>query len=141
MSKWYKRFNLQLFADDPASTGTVDNSNPATSDDGSAGNGGDLETDSKGKDDKGSTANPEKKYTDKDVDEILNKKFASWRAKHEKDVQAAEAEAAKKAKMSADEAKEYELNQIKEENEKLKAQQLHYQLTQLSLIHISDPRD
>ena len=44
-------------------------------------------------------ANPEAKYTDKDVDEIVSKKFAQWKSKHEAEV----AEAQKLAEMNATE--------------------------------------
>nr|DAT04134.1 MAG TPA: capsid scaffolding protein [Caudoviricetes sp.] len=53
----------------------------------------------------------EKKYTDADVDEIINKKFAKWKS----DQEAKETEAKKLAKMNADEKKEYQLDQREQE--------------------------
>lgn len=50
-------------------------------------------------------AKPEVKYTDKDVDEIVSKKFAQWKTKHEAEV----AEAQKLAEMNATEKAAYEL--------------------------------
>nr|DAR44680.1 MAG TPA: Major capsid protein [Caudoviricetes sp.] len=53
----------------------------------------------------------EKKYTDADVDEIINKKFAKWKAEQE----AKENEAKKLAKMNADEKQKYQLDQREQE--------------------------
>lgn len=49
----------------------------------------------------------EKKYTDAEVDEIVNKKYAKWKAEQEK----AESEAKKLAKMNADEKQKYQQDQ------------------------------
>ena len=53
----------------------------------------------------------EKKYTDAEVDEIINKKFAKWKSEQE----AKESEAKKLAKMNADEKKDYQLKQREQE--------------------------
>lgn len=53
---------------------------------------------------------PEAKYTDKDVDEIVSKKFAQWKSKHEAEV----AEAQKLAEMNAAEKAAYELKKANE---------------------------
>ena len=53
----------------------------------------------------------EKKYTDAEVDEIINKKFAKWKAEQE----AKENEAKKLAKMNADEKQKYQLDQREQE--------------------------
>ncbi len=53
----------------------------------------------------------EKKYTDADVDEIINKKFAKWKSEQE----AKENEAKKLAKMNADEKQKYQLDQREQE--------------------------
>ena len=50
-------------------------------------------------------AGPQAKYTDEQVDEIVNKKFAQWKTKHEAEV----AEAKKLAEMNAAEKAAYEL--------------------------------
>lgn len=60
-------------------------------------------------------------YTDKEVDEIINKKFAEWAAKRDKAIQDAKAEGEKLAKMSADQKKEYELKQAVKKAEDLEA--------------------
>lgn len=53
----------------------------------------------------------EKKYTDADVDEIINKKFAKWKSEQE----AKENEAKKLAKMNADEKQKYQLDRREQE--------------------------
>ena len=53
----------------------------------------------------------EKKYTDADVDAIVNKKFAKWKSEQE----AKENEAKKLAKMNADEKQKYQLDQREQE--------------------------
>ena len=53
----------------------------------------------------------EKKYTDAEVDEIINKKFAKWKSEQE----AQENEAKKLAKMNADEKQKYQLDQREQE--------------------------
>lgn len=55
----------------------------------------------------------EAKYTDADVDEILNKKFAEWQKKQQKAVDEAE----KLATMNATQRAEYERDQLKKELE------------------------
>lgn len=49
----------------------------------------------------------EKKYTDAEVDEIVNKKYAKWKSEQEK----ADSEAKKLAKMNADEKQKYQQDQ------------------------------
>lgn len=53
----------------------------------------------------------EKKYTDAEVDAIIDKKFAKWKSEQE----AKENEAKKLAKMNADQKQEYWLNQREQE--------------------------
>nr|DAW59235.1 MAG TPA: capsid scaffolding protein [Caudoviricetes sp.] len=53
----------------------------------------------------------EKKYTDADVDAIIDKKFAKWKSEQE----AKENEAKKLAKMNADQKQEYWLDQREQE--------------------------
>lgn len=53
----------------------------------------------------------EKKYTDAEVDEIINKKFAKWKSEQE----AKESEAKKLAKMNAGEKQKYQLEQREQE--------------------------
>lgn len=83
-----KLFNLQLLADE-AQPGAETNSNEAQE----ANKTQQVE---------------EKKYTDKDVDEILDKKFADWAKRFNKEKD----EAAKLAKMNAEEKAKYERDQL-----------------------------
>lgn len=106
------KWKLQLFADDP------DGGDPGNPD-GNDPDGNDPEGDPDGNDPDGKEG--EKKYTDKDVDRIVEKKFAKWKAQHEKDLKDAKAEAEKLAKMNADQKKDYELEKVRAENAKLKA--------------------
>lgn len=53
----------------------------------------------------------EKKYTDADVDEIINKKFAKWKS----DQEAKESEAKKLAKMNAEDKQKYEFEKRAQE--------------------------
>ena len=109
MNDELRKWKLQLFADepDPEEGGKPDNDNP---------DGGDPKKD-KPDDDKGG----EKKYTDDDVNGIVEKKFAKWKAQHEKDLAETKKEAEKLAKMNADQKKDYDIEKLKAENEKLKA--------------------
>lgn len=108
------KWNLQLFADDDGADGA----------EGSA-SGGDPDPAGKEGAEGGTEKKPddgdEKKYSDADVDKIVEKKFAKWKAKHEEDLETAKKEAVKLAKMNADQKKDYELEKIKAENESLKA--------------------
>jgi hypothetical protein len=72
--------------------------------------------DKKETDPEGSQA--EKKYTDKDVDDIINKKYAKWQEQKEKEI----SEAEKLANMDANQRIEYERDQLKKELDELKAQ-------------------
>lgn len=110
MNDELRKWKLQLFAEDPDPEGGND---PDTNNPDGGGDPKEGEPD----DPKGG----EKKYTDKDVDDIVEKKRARWKEQYEKDLAEAKKEAEKLAKMNADQKKDYELEKIKEENAKLKA--------------------
>lgn len=57
----------------------------------------------------------EKKYSDKEVDELINKKFAKWQKDQEKKI----TEAAKLAEMNAQEKAEYERDQLQKKLDEL----------------------
>ena len=85
-------------------------------------------------------ANPEAKYTDKDVDEIVSKKFAQWKSKHEAEV----AEAQKLAEMNATEKAAYELKKANERIAELEGEKTRRELarevrTQLKEAGIDAP--
>ena len=71
--RWH--LNLQLFAEEP------DAANGSTADP-------DANPESRGEE----QPDPEKKYTDKDVDAIVSKKFAEWKVEQEAAVKTAKAE-------------------------------------------------
>lgn len=105
-------FNLQLFAEE----GGTDAPAPA-----------DTSTEENGKA-KGSEPTAEKtgaKYTDEDVDRILNQKFAQWQKKQEKAVD----EAKKLERMDAQQKAEYERDQLQKELDELKKKAAHADMT------------
>lgn len=67
---------------------------------------------------------PEAKYTDRDVDEIVSKKFAQWKTKHEAEV----AEAQKLAEMNATEKAAYELKKANERIAELEGEKTRREL-------------
>ena len=99
---------LQMFAEDPAGT------DPAGND--PAGGQNPAEADPKATEPKNE---PEKKYTDEDVDRIINQKFAQkfseWEKKHSK----AKDEAEKLAGMNAEQKEKYENEQLKKQVQEL----------------------
>ena len=108
MKKWL--FDLQLFADDDAGAGATDSGTAEnTTDRPSA--AADTEKDSKG-----AKANDEKKYSDADLDKIINKKFAQWQEKKQKEVD----EAQKLATMNAQQKAEYERDQLQKQLDEYK---------------------
>lgn len=98
---------LQLFADDPspADTDTKDQNDR---------NLADPKPDAPDPDPK--PDDQQKKYTDADVDKIINRKFAEW----EKKQQAKVNEATKLAEMNAQEKAEYKASQLEAELNRLK---------------------
>lgn len=95
---------LQMFAEDPAGT------DPAGADP----TGG---QDPAGADPTGTEPKnePEKKYTDEDVNRIIDRKFAEWEKKQSK----AKSEAEKLAGMNAEQKEKYENEQLKKQVEEL----------------------
>ena len=108
-----RRFNLQLFAEE---TGNQ-NSGTATGAPGSAeGKAGEPQNLNEPSPAATTKENIVAKYTDADVDEILNKKFAEWQKKQQKAVD----EAQKLATMNATQKAEYERDQLQKELDELK---------------------
>lgn len=96
-----KLFDLQIFADD-ADNGNNDNQVDDSSKDTST----DTNADSKsGKN------TDDKKYSDKDLDRIINQKFAKWQKEQDKAVN----EAKKLADMNAQQKAEYERDKLQKE--------------------------
>ena len=93
--EFFKKFDLQMFADDEGAPG-ADGGSPAD-------NGADG-ADGAGKD------KPAAKYTDEDLDRIIGKKFAEWQAKQDKKV----SEAERLGKMSAEEKAAEKMKSLEE---------------------------
>lgn len=99
---------LQMFAEDPAGT------DPAGND--PAGGQDPAGTDPKATEPKNK---PEKKYTDEDVDRIINQKFAQKFSEWEKKQSKAKDEAEKLAGMNAEQKEKYENEQLKKQVQEL----------------------
>lgn len=74
------------------------------------------------------------KYTDDDLDKILNKKFAKWKENQEKAVKEAE----KLGAMNAQEKAEYERDQLKKELDALKKQAALAEMSKTARKMLSD---
>lgn len=68
---------------------------------------------------------PEKKYTDDDVDRIINKKFAELEEKKQREID----EAKKLAKMNQNEKEQYEVEQMKKRLEEFEKKEMFYTLS------------
>ena len=101
-----KLLNLQMYADDPATQ------TPATTAPGTA----EKADDGKAAADTGKATEPEKKYTDDDVDRIVKTRLAREREQAKKEKEEAE----KLAEMNAQQKAEYERDQLKKELAELK---------------------
>lgn len=99
---------LQMFAEDPAGT------DPAGND--PAGGQNPAGADPKATEPKNE---PEKKYTDEDVDRIINQKFAQKFSEWEKKQSKAKDEAEKLAGMNAEQKEKYENEQLKKQVQEL----------------------
>lgn len=69
---------------------------------------------------------PKAKYTDEDVDRLLDKKFAEWQTKKEKEL----AEAERKAKLSAEERAKEEREEMQKQLDEYKAKESRSMLQQ-----------
>ena len=96
------RFDLQLFAEEAPAQAQPEGTEPP-----------------EGQEPAQEQGTGDKKYTDKDVDAIINKKFAKWKAEQEAAVKNAQEESAKLAKMNADQKHQYEMEKLQKENAEL----------------------
>ena len=96
------RYGLQLFADDS-------NDGASVSDDTGSDDAGDN-----GAQDKDDNLDGEKKYTDEEVDALIERKFAEWQKKHEKQ-QAKQDEAERLKNMSDQERKDHEMEELRKQ--------------------------
>lgn len=118
----YKHWNLQLFADDGSDSGAVGNE--------SDGSVADQPDESEKKQD----GKQEPKYTDKDLDDIIGKRFAKWQAQQQKAVD----EAKKLAAMDAQQKAEYERDQLQKELDELKKQASLSEMTKTARKMLSE---
>ncbi len=124
-----RKIYLQLFAEggEPGaaagSTG-ADGAGTGTGADGKAGDGKTQDT----------KPNGAAKYTDEDLDRIINQKFAKWQEKQQKAVD----EAAKLAKMDAQQKAEYERDQLQKELDALKKKDSLSEMTKTARKMLSD---
>lgn len=104
----FKDYLRQIFAEDGGNDGNDDK----------GANGGNPGADDKGGNDDGAEPDSKdtKKYSDAEVDEIINKKFAKWQKEQEKKI----SEAEKLAGMNAQEKAEHERDTLQKELDELK---------------------
>lgn len=121
MKNELRKMMLQLFAegDDPDPKNDPGNEPDPNKDDNSDDKGGDNNEPDGKKDEL------EKKYTDDDVNKIVQKKIAEERKKAEEQAK----KEAKKAKMSAEEKAKFEREELEKERDDLKKQILHHELS------------
>lgn len=79
-------------------------------------------------------AQDEKKYTDAEVDAIIDKKFAKWKAEQE----AKEDEAKKLASMNEKEKADYEHDKLLAELQSLKDEKTRYEMTNIARTMLSE---
>lgn len=110
-------FDLQLFADDPTPAPTETKPEPTPEE---------AKQEPK--------PEPVKKYTDEDVDRIIDQKFKKWQEKQQKAVD----EAKKLAEMSAQQKAEYERDQFKKELEEYKRKDSLSEMTKTARKMLSE---
>jgi uncharacterized protein (DUF885 family) len=115
--------NLQFFAEDTGSNGGGDNPDNTTTEE-------TVEETEKVQE----TTEPEKKYSDDDVNKIVDAKFAKWQAELEKK----EDEAAKLAKMDEKEKSDYEKQKLKKEIDDLKREKTLVEMSQRATSMLAD---
>lgn len=120
---------LQLFSDEAGEAEAKATETAETKDNAGKGNG---KADAGNGDKKEPDEKP--KYTDKDVDEILNKKFAKWQEKQDKAV----SEAKKLAAMNATQKAEYERDQLQKQLDEYKRKDSLAEMTKTARNMLSE---
>ena len=116
-------FCLQLFADETSGENEGAQSTNTQSTEGQ--DNQEKDKSSEGQDNQEKDKSSEKKYSDKDLDAILDKRFARWKADQEKE----KAEAKRLADMNAQERAEAERDKVKKELDELKAKNAIAEMT------------
>lgn len=119
----FKKFNLQLFADDDSSTSEDGKKNEQQAEE--------HQNETKKDEKKGEG---EKKYTDADLNSIIDKKFAEWQKKKEKEVD----EAKKLAEMNATEKAEYERDKLQEQLDEMMKEKSLTEMTKVARKMLSE---
>lgn len=119
----FKKINLQLFADDDSST----------SEDGKKSEQQAEEHQNETKKDE-KKGEGEKKYTDADLNSIIDKKFAEWQKKKEKEVD----EAKKLAEMNATEKAEYERDKLQKQLDEMMKEKSLTEMTKVARKMLSE---
>lgn len=122
-----KLFDLQLFAEETGAAAT--DPVPAEGND----SGAATEQDKAAKDTK-SKDTDEKKYSDKDLDEIINRKFAKWQKDQDKKVD----EAKKFAAMNEEQKAKYERDQLQKQLDEYKRKDTLAEMTKTARNMLSD---
>lgn len=117
-------FDLQLFAEESAETETAENNAAQDAD----------QSKPESKNAEAKIDGGGKKYTDAEVDDLINRKFAEWQKKQQKAVD----EAKKLAEMSAQERAEHERDELKKELDALKKQASLAEMTKTARKLLSD---
>lgn len=126
--------NLQLFAEEGATGANASAAVPATDTAENNENEKRAAAEQKQGTKSASAEENKAKYTDADVDEILNKKFAKWQAQQERAVD----EAKKLAAMDAKQKLEYERDKLRKELDDLKKQAAISEMMKTSRKVLSD---
>ncbi len=122
-----RKINLQMFAESTAEA--AETANTAT------------ETAAEGKDAKAAETAAEKKYTDADVNALIDRKFAEWQKKQDKaveDAKAKEKEAAKLAQMNENQKKDYQIEQMQKELNEFKRKDTLAEMSKTARKMLSD---
>lgn len=122
-----KLLNLQMFADDPTPANKAAEVDPAP---GTA----EKDIDKKAAADTVKATEPEKKYTDDDVDRIVRNRLAREREQAEREKE----EAKKLAEMNAQQKAEYERDQLKKELAELKRKDALSEMTKEARKMLAD---
>lgn len=126
-----KQIDLQIFADvTPSATSSA----PETAENTENGTGAAAAQVTEEKTDEKKSVTEEKKYTDKDLDDIISKKFAKWQEKKQKEVD----EAKKLAEMNATQKAEYQRDQLQKELDKLKKENAMSEMMKVSRKMLSE---
>lgn len=119
----FKKFNLQLFADDDSSTSEDGKKSEQQAEE--------HQNETKKDDKKGEG---EKKSTDADLNSIIDKKFAEWQKKKEKEVD----EAKKLAEMNATEKAEYERDKLQKQLDEMMKEKSLTEMTKVARKMLSE---